>query len=60
MIPLAGKSQESLKTRVSIVYLQHKFDEISNYYKTQISEFLAKTELKNNPLLEKAELTHCF
>ena len=35
-----------IKTRLSIIYLQLKFDEIQNYYLTQTLIFLAGVELK--------------
>ena len=50
------------KTRILIVYLQLKFDEIQNDYLTQALVFLARVDLKkkNKLLLEKIELTHLF
>ena len=46
----------AVRTRVSIVYLQLKFNEIQNDYLTQILLFLIGLELKKNELLlEKIE-----
>ena len=41
-----GKHEWAVKTRVSIVYLQLKFDEIQNDYLTQTLVFLAGVEMK--------------
>ena len=48
VLPLDRKSWMSLKTRVSIVYLQLKFDETQNDYLIQALVFLAGSELKKN------------
>ena len=49
----------TVKTRISIVYLQLKFDEKQNDYFTQTLVFISRGWVKRNKfLLEKIELTH--
>ena len=61
-LSLARKSWMSVKTRVSVAYLQPKFYEKQNDYWTQtlLAIFSCGIELKkkNKLLLEKIELTH--
>ena len=46
MVPLPENNECTLKSRVSVVYLQLKFDETQNDYLIQTLEFLAGVELK--------------
>ena len=55
-MPFIRKSHElALKTRVPIVYLQVKFDEMQNDYLTQTLVFLGPVELKNKEINKKVE-----